>query len=460
MNPFYNPVFLSKILKSYLFDINRLNNFNEETLKKYQDKCLKNIVKYAYTVPLYHDKYKEEGIFPSDISGIEDIAKLPTISKYDIKNYYPNGIISSKTRKDQLIEIKTSGTTGKSLSLYGDMYDVILWLFWYIRLLRNYGINWRKNRLTIIGDFAPHTIGSGYIKRGLLSNLNSKYFFTNMQWLNTNDEPIEVIKEINKFKPDFIGGYVGMLGHLALLKEKGYGDNVNPRYIATIGSILTPPLRKLLEETFDAKVFEVYGATESGTIAFQCNRGHYHIMSDLIYPEFLKDGEPAKSKEPAKLVITKLYGNGTPIIRYDAVNDIVAPLYEKCDCRLAGGLVEKIYGRDDLSLYFSGGRVLLPSSQAEIYGRILYGLKTNKIKETRITQHSLTKIEIKLLIDSKLRNEGPSVDEIFSVIKKGYQEKVGPEVEIDIKEVDKVNKGGPRIISNIDKSKFEIKQYI
>jgi phenylacetate-coenzyme A ligase PaaK-like adenylate-forming protein len=142
------------------------------------------------------------------------------------------------------------------------------------------------------------------------------------------------------------------------------------------------------------------------------------------------------------------------------VNDIVAPLYEKCDCGLSGGLIEKIYGRDDLSLYFSGGRVLLPSSQAEIYGRILYGLKTNKIKETRITQHSLTKIEIKLIIDSKLRNEGPSVDEIFSVIKKGYQEKVGPEVEIDIKEVDKVSKRGPRIISNIDKNKFEIKQYI
>lgn len=460
MNPFYNPVFLSKILKSYLFDINRLNNFNEDALKKYQDKCLKKIVKYAYTVPLYHDKYKDAGILPSDIRGIEDIAKLPTISKYDIKNYYPDGIISSKTKKDHLIEIATSGTTGKSLSLYGDMYDVVLWLFWYIRVLKNHGINWRKDRLTIIGDFAPHTIGSGYIKRGLLSNLNSKHFFTNMQWLNTNDEPIEVIKEVNKFKPDFIGGYVGMLGHLALLKEKGFGNDINPRYIATIGSILTPPLRKLLEETFDAKVFEVYGATESGTIAFQCNRGHYHIMSDLIYPEFLKDGEPVKSKEPAKLVITKLYGNGTPIIRYDAVNDIVAPLHEKCDCGLSGGLIEKIYGRDDLSLYFSGGRVLLPSSQAEIYGRILYGLKTNKIKETRITQHSLTKIEIKLIIDDKLRNEGPSVDEIFSVIKKGYQEKVGPEVEIDIKEVKKVSKGGPRIISNIDKNKFEIKQYI
>ena len=458
MNPFYNPAFLSKILKNYLFDIDRLSNFDEKSLKKYQDRCLRKMVRYAYTVPLYHDKYN--GIVPDSINGTDDIVKLPTISKYDIKKYYPNGIISSKSRKDRLIEISTSGTTGKSLSLYGDMYDATLWLFWYIRVLRNHGINWRKDRLTIIGDFAPHTIGSGYIKRGLLSNLSNKYFFRNMQWLNTNDEPTEVIKEINKFEPDFIGGYVGMLGHLALLKEKGFGDNINPHHIATIGSVLTPPLRNLLEKTFVAKVFEVYGATESGTIAFQCSRGHYHIMSDLVFPEFLKEGQPVKSKEPGKLVITKLYGSGTPIIRYDAVNDIVAPLNERCDCGLAGGLIEKIYGRDDLSLYFSGGRVLLPSSQAEIYGKILYGLKTNKIKETRITQPSITKIDIKIVIDKKIRNEGPSIDEIFSEIRKGYKEKIGKEVEIDIREVKRVSKGGPRIISKVDKSKFEVKRYI
>lgn len=461
MNPFYNPVFLLKILKSYVLDINRLSYFNEDALKQYQDACLRKIVKFAYTVPLYHEKYKKAGVRPNDIQGIADIHKLPTISKYDIKAFYLEGIIPAGTKKEDFIEISTSGTTGKSLSLYGDMYDAVLWLFWYIRVLRNHGINWRKERLSIIGDFAPHTIGSGYIKRGLLINLSNQNFFRNMQWLNTNDEPIEVIKEMNKFKPDFIGGYVGMLGHLALLKEKGYGDDVNPRYIATIGSILTPPLRKLLEKTFNARVFEVYGATESGTIAFQCHRGRYHIMSDLVYPEFLKEGISVHSKEPGKLVITKLYGRGTPIIRYDAVNDVVAPLYESCDCGLAGGLIEKIYGRDDLCLYFSNGRVLLPASQAEIYGRVLYELKSNKIRETRIIQHSLSKLEIQLLFDKKLRNEKPSNEEIFSMIKRGYLEKIGSDVDIDIKEVETlVHKNEPRITSKVDRTNFRIKEYI
>ncbi len=460
MNQFYNPIFLAKILKSYLFDINRLKRLNEESLKKFQDKSLKKIVNYAYSIPLYHDIYKKSGVHPKDINGIDDLKKLPFISKFDFKKYSLEGIKPPNISIDKLIKISTSGTTGKSLTLYADYYDVVFWLFWYIRVIRDYGINWRKNKMTIIGDFAPNTIASGFINRGLFSQLNKDSYFSNMQFLNTNDEPIKVIKEVNKFNPEFLGGYVGMLGHLALLKEKGYGNNINPRWIATIGSILTKPLRKLLEETFNAEVFEVYGATESGTIAFQCHKGCYHVISDLVYPEFFKNGKPVESKEPGKLVITKLYGRGTPIIRYDAVNDIVAPLYKKCTCGIPGVLLHKVYGRDDLCLFFSDGRVLLPSSIGEIHGRILYELKTNKIKHTRIIQNSLNDIEIKLMIDKNIKEKKPSVEEIFSVLMEGYKEKVGKDVNIEIKEVKKLSINGPRIVTKVDKSNFIVKKYI
>jgi phenylacetate-CoA ligase len=460
MNPFFNPMFLSWVLKSYLSDIDRLRTLNEKELREYQDKCLKNIVKYAYSVPLYHDKYKKAGIQPTDINGIKDIEKLPIVTKYDIKSYYPDGIISTRTQKEQLLKISTSGTTGKSLTIYSDMYDVIRWFFGYIRIIREYGINWRKDRMTIIGDFAPHTIGTGYIKRGLFSNLNNRVFFSNMQWLNTNDEPREVVKEVNLFNPEFIGGYPGMLGHLALLKENGYGKDINPKYIATIGSVLDKNLKRLIEETFNAHVFEVYGATESGTIAFQCKHGNYHIMSDLVYLEFFRNGEPVNSREPGNMIVTRLFGRGTPIIRYNAINDIVSPLYEKCTCGMSGGLIDRIYGRDDLSLCFSGGRILLPSSISEIYSRILYELKTTKVKETQIIQHSTTKIEIQLEIDKQLKDKDPSVEKIFSIILKGFQEKVGPEVEIIIREVEKVDKTGPRIISKVDRTTLKLPQYI
>jgi len=460
MNPFYNPIFLSKIAKAYLFDIQRLKKISDVKLKRYQDHQLKKMVRFAYTVPLYHDKYKKTRVHPNDISGIKDLRKLPLISKEDIKQYYPDGIISSKTSREQLVEIATSGTTGKSLSIYVDMFDIVMGLFGYLRTIREYEINWRKHRLTIIGDFASHTAESGYVTKGLQPRLPFDFLFRNIQWLDTNDEPKKIIKKINRFNPDFIGGYVGMLGHLALLKEKGFGKNISPKYIAATGAVLDKTLKEFIETTFDAHLFEVYGATETGPIAFECKKGGYHIMSDLLYLEFLKDDMPVNSGEAGKLVVTKLFGKGTPIIRYDAINDIVSPRYEKCNCDISGEMIQKIFGRDDLSLLLPGGRVLLPSSFSEIYSRVLYGLKTNKLKDTRIIQHNLTKIEIQIVIDDKTRGVGPSVEEIFSLIRKGFHEKVGPEVEIFVKEVKKVSKGGPRIISKVDKSKFRIKEYV
>lgn len=460
MNPFLNPIFLSKILKRYLFDIDRLRNFNENDLRKYQNKQFKKIFQFAYTVPLYHDKYKKAGIRRIDIKGIQDINKLPIITKYDIKQYYPNGIISSKMRKDKLLKITTSGTTGKSLSIYGDFLDSINWLFEYIRVIREHGISWRKNKLTIIGDFRPHTIGSRYISTGLLSNLNHDYFFSNMQFLDTNEKSEKLIEEINHFNPEFIGGYVFRLSHLALLKEEGYGENINPKYIATIGYALTGYHRKLIEEVFGSHVFEVYGATESGTIAFQCKNRNFHVMSDIVYPEFLRDNKPVKSKEPCDMIITKLNGLGTPIIRYNSVNDIVAPLYEKCGCGLSGDLIYKIYGRNDLSLFLPDGKLLLPSSITDIFGKVLYELKTRKIKDNMIIQHDLKKIEVQIVFDRAIRNDTTSVDEIFSVLRQGFQEKITSDIDIFFKEVKKISTNKPRIISKLNREKFRISQYI
>lgn len=461
MNPFYNPIFLGKILKRYFIDVDRLDRINEDSLRGYQDTQLRRLVRFADTVPLYHDKFTHAGIQPIDITGIDDLHKLPFITKDDLKQYYPNGIVSSTIRKNSLIEVSTSGTTGKVLPIYIDILDIIMGLFAYMRTLHEYDMNIWKNKITIIGDFAPHTAESGYITRGVQPRLNLTRMFKNIQWLNTNDDPKNVIVAINEFQPEFIGGYVGMLGHLALLKETGLGQNISPHYIAATGSVLDPFLKSFIEKTFHAKVFEVYGATESGLIGFQCKHGRYHLMSDLVYAEFHKDGKPVNSGEGGEMIITKFHGQGTPIIRYTAINDIVAPLKGTCPCGKAGALIQKVYGRNDLAIYLPNGTALLPSSFSEIYSKLLYDLKTNKVKNTKIIQQDLTTLEIQVVIDKTLRTSGPSVETIFQFIQKEFQEKTGPTMSVTVTEVDAVDTSQhPRIQSLIDKTKYTITRYL
>jgi len=460
MNQFYNPIFISKVLKSYFFDINRLWTIKKKELKKFRDKQFRKMVNFAYTVPLYHDIYKKAGVHPNEIRGLKDITKLPVVSKDKLKKYYPDGLISSKINKKKLIEVSTSGTTGRLLSLFVDLHDIAMGLFGYIRMLREYDINWRKDRLTIIGDFAPHTVESGYINRGIFSKTQKSSLFKNIQWLDTNDKPEEIIEKINNFKPDFLGGYVGMLGHLALLKEKGSGKDINPRVIGTTGSVVDDSLRKFIGNIFDVDLFETYGSTEVGPIAFQCKKGGYHVLSDFVHLEIIENGKYVSSEEPGHVIVTKLYGIGTPIIRYTAMNDIAALLTKKCSCGMSGKLLKKVHGRDILSLYLPDGKVLLPASITQVFSRILYELKTNKVIDLRVIQHDFKKIEVRIVIDENLRNKGPSIDEVFFIIREGLQEKVGSDVKISITEVEKIKRKGPRIISKIDRDKFKITGYI
>ena len=160
------------------------------------------------------------------------------------------------------------------------------------------------------------------------------------------------------------------------------------------------------------------------------------------------------------MIVTKFYGKGTPIIRYTAINDIVAPLDGVCPCGKAGALIQKVYGRNDLAIYLPGGMVLLPSSFSEVYSKLLYELKTNKVKNTKIIQHDLSTLEIQVVIDEKLRSIGPSVEEVLSFIQKGFEEKTGRDMLVTVKEVGSIDTSqGPRILSMVDAKTYTIVGY-
>jgi len=101
------------------------------------------------------------------------------------------------------------------------------------------------------------------------------------------------------------------------------------------------------------------------------------------------------------VVITKLHGEGTPIIRYSGISDIVEIGRTNCRCGLDSVIVKKIYGRDNLAIYRKDGAVLTPSVFAEIFSPLIYRLKTNRVKATKVIQHSLDLLEIRVVPDEK-----------------------------------------------------------
>jgi hypothetical protein len=98
------------------------------------------------------------------------------------------------------------------------------------------------------------------------------------------------------------------------------------------------------------------------------------------------------------------------------------------------------------------GRVY-PAASFAIISLVLKDLQTFKVTQFQIIQKKIDEIDILLVIDEDLRDVGPSVDLIFKKIKETYEEKVGPKVKINVKEVKKIKsppgKPLPLVISNV-----------
>ena len=458
-NPFLNPVFTLKAIKSYLTDIDRLWKISPEKLKRFQDKNFRKALKYAYTVPLYYNKYKEANIHPNDIRGIDDLHKLPTVSKDDIRNAFPEGVIPKNANHKQLWEIRSSGSTGKPLSFYRDTFSLLRDMMYNIRGLRFVDIKWNKDRITGIGPYYSQGRYDYAIQNAIINNM--KFFpssLKSIQHLPYSHGDIESkLEEINKYKPDYIIGPPIELHALAILKKKGLGKDIKPRVIVTSGGMLDSYIRKYIQDAFDCRVVDMYSSVEMSQSAFQCEVGNYHAFSDYLYFEFLNEnGEPVSSGEPGRITMTRFFGKGTPFIRYSGLDDILTPLYEACPCGIHSQLIKRIDGRRVNQIKSPDGRYYTPVYFTRGIDAAMQRLKTDKILQYQVVQQKIDRIDILVVINEDKRNEPPSTEILFEEIKKEYYKIFGEKFEFDIKEVEKVigsdnkNKPPPYAISNIN----------
>lgn len=442
MMTFLNPIFLSRILKSYYIDVNRVWNTNHKKLKKYQDKALRKMVKYAYMVPVYNKKYREHGIHPNDIKGVEDIDKLPLITKDDFREHYPNGIIPKRFDKEHNFLLSTSGSTGKPVFIYCDPFSAIKSLTGYIRTLKAYGADWRKSKIALIIDLAPGSIEQAIFVKSMTPFLRKFISLNNIKYLHVGEKTETLLKEINEFKPEYLGSDPNMLRELAILKNNGYGKDISPRYLCSSGAMLDRYTKQYVEKAFDAKVLNLYGTTEAGLLAFECLRGdHYHVNSDFVFLEFLdNEHKPVSYGKSGRLVVTKLYGKGTPIVRYTGIEDIVTPIEKKTSCGITTQMIKHIEGRLMEVVILPNGTKIAPFHVTTIPASVMDDFKTYKIKQFQIIQHKVDEIEVLVVIDDKLRSVGVSAEKLLREIKNRFKHKTGDDVNIIVNEVDEIEK--------------------
>ena len=68
----------------------------------------------------------EAGVKPEDVHGIEDLHKLPFITKDDLRDQYPYGLLGVPLKDCVRIQ-STSGTTGRRVVAFYTQEDIDIW---------------------------------------------------------------------------------------------------------------------------------------------------------------------------------------------------------------------------------------------------------------------------------------------------------------------------------------------
>ena len=327
---------------------------SEETLREIQNRKLVEQVKHVWeNVPYYHKKMEEKGVTPDDIKSVDDLHKLPFLSKYDLRDSYPYGLLGVP-KKDVVRIHSTSGTTGKRVVAYYTQGDLDLWEDCCARAIVAAG---GSNE-----DVCQVSYGYGLFTGGMgLHGGSQKVGCMTVPASSGNTErQIMFIRDLNATIICCTPSYAAYLGES--MKEMGLTPDDIPLKAGIFGAeAWSEEMRRDIQNTLGIKAYDIYGLTElSGPgVAFECSeQSGMHINEDHFIAEIIDPDteEVLPEGTQGELVFTSLDKKAFPVMRY-RTRDICTLRREKCSCGRTLIKMEKPKGRTDDMLIIRGVNV-------------------------------------------------------------------------------------------------------
>ena len=325
-----------------------------EQLKALQDERLVAQVKHVWeNVPYYRKKMEEKGLTPDDIKGTEDLHKLPFLSKADLREAYPYGLMGAPLKDCVRIQ-STSGTTGKRVVAFYTQADINLWEDCCARAIVAAGGS-NESVCQVSYGYGLFTGGPG------LNGGSHKVGCLTIPTSSGNTErQIMFIMDLQATILCCTPSYAAYLGES--MKEMGLTPDQIPLKAGIFGAeAWSEEMRQSIQDTLGIKAFDIYGLTElSGPgVAFECSEqtgmhiNEDHFIAEVIDPD---TGEVLPDGVQGELVFTAITKKAFPLLRY-RTRDICVLSHEKCSCGRTHVKMSKPRGRTDDMLIIRGVNV-------------------------------------------------------------------------------------------------------
>ena len=327
---------------------------SREQIRAWQDERLVKQVQHVWdNVPYYRKKMEEKWVTPADIKGRDDLHKLPFVTKADLREAYPYGLLA-KPLKDCVRIQSTSGTTGKRVVAFYTQHDIDLWEDCCARAIVAAG-GTDEDVCQVSYGYGLFTGGPG------LNGGSHKVGCLTIPTSSGNTErQIMFIRDLNATILCCTPSYAAYIGET--MKEMGLTPDQIPLKAGIFGAeAWSEEMRQDIQNTLGIKAYDIYGLTElSGPgVAFECSAqsgmhiNEDHFIAEIIDPE---TGEVLPDGQQGELVFTSITKEAFPLLRY-RTRDICVLSHEPCPCGRTHVKMSKPMGRSDDMLIIKGVNV-------------------------------------------------------------------------------------------------------
>ena len=326
---------------------------SREQIRKWQDERLVKQVKHVYdNVEYYRKKMDEKGVKPEDIKSVDDLHKLPFLTKDDLRDAYPYGLLA-KPLSDCVRIQSTSGTTGRRVDAFYTQHDIDLWDECCARAIVAAG-GTKDDVVHVSYGYGLFTGGPG------LNGGSHKVGSLTLPMSSGNtDRQIQFMIDLGSTILCCTPSYAAYLGETIV--ERGLRDKIKLKAGIFGAEAWTEEMRRDIENKLGIKAYDIYGLTEiSGPgVSFECEaQTGMHINEDHFIAEIIdpNTGEVLPEGEKGELVFTSITKEAFPLLRY-RTRDICVLSREKCPCGRTHVKMSKPMGRSDDMLIVKGVNV-------------------------------------------------------------------------------------------------------
>ncbi|MBQ9081710.1 MAG: phenylacetate--CoA ligase [Clostridia bacterium] len=324
-----------------------------EDMRTLQNERLVKQVKHVYdNVEYYRKKMDEKGVKPEDIKSVDDLHLLPFLTKDDLREAYPYGLMGKPLSECVRIQ-STSGTTGKRVVAFYTQHDLDIWEDCCARAMVAAGGD-KNDVVQVSYGYGLFTGGPGL--NGGSHRVGSLTIPTSS---GNTDRQIQFMVDLESTILCCTPSYALYLAES--IEEQGFRDKIKLKAGIFGAEAWTEEMRRDIERKLGIKAYDIYGLTETSGpgVSFECSeQTGMHINEDHFYPEIInpETGEVLPDGEKGELVFTALDKEGFPLLRY-RTKDICVLSRKKCSCGRTLIKMSKPMGRSDDMMIIRGVNV-------------------------------------------------------------------------------------------------------